>query len=151
MVTYCVTKLTPTCSLMTGKMFDTRVVIMTHQNIRLGNPFGPPLLTTQRKSKLAFSMCSVLYFVSFFINDVYLWTEDKWKGRVSYKLASNSPRINTLLLNVSKYYKGGIINEIAFHLKLFSLCGPYFGMRYLTLLPLYHTHCNMEKTELTLN
>ena len=43
MVTYCVTKIIPTCSPMIGQFFDTmivastdRVVIMTHQTLRLG-------------------------------------------------------------------------------------------------------------------
>ena len=44
MVTYCVTKIIPTCSPVIGQVFDTmivastdkRAVIMTHQNLRLG-------------------------------------------------------------------------------------------------------------------
>ena len=43
MVTYSVTKIIPTCSPMIGQFFDTmivastdRVVIITHQNLRLG-------------------------------------------------------------------------------------------------------------------
>ena len=45
MVTYCVTKIIPTCSPMIGQFFDTMivastdiesVVIMTHQNLLLG-------------------------------------------------------------------------------------------------------------------